>query len=122
MCDVMLPEQLIYHVTKSIWSTYGTYLKEPRKKEQLSIMSGDLCKTAMTPLSSSSSTEEWMQSISGNRLRWEILGNIFSVFGLSVMTNSDWDPLFAIANNGNPYNKRVWRENEGVYGGMPGFV
>jgi len=50
------------------------------------------------------------------------LGNIFSVFGLSVMTMSDWAPLFAIANNGNPYNKRVWRENEGVYGGMPGFV
>lgn len=106
VCDVMLPEPLIYHVTRSIWSTYGTYLKEPRSTEQLSIMSGDLCKTAMTPVSSSSSTEEWMESVSGRRLRWEMLGNIFSVLGLSVMTMSDWDPLFATMNNGSPYNKR----------------
>lgn len=102
----MLPEQVIHHVTRSIWSTYGTYLKEPRRKEQLSIMSGDLCKTTMTPLGLSSSTEGWMESMSGRRLRWEMLGNIFSVFGLSVMTMSDWDPLFATANNDNPYSKR----------------
>lgn len=47
-----------------------------------------------------------MESVSGRRLRWEMLGNIFSVFGLSVMTMSDWEPLFATANNDNPYNKR----------------
>lgn len=82
VCDVMLPEPLIYHVIKSIWTTYGTYLKEPRRKEDIAVISRDLCKTAMNPLGSSSSTEEWMDSVSGRRLRWEILGNLFSVLGL----------------------------------------
>lgn len=109
-CDVMLPEQVVYHVHRTTWSTFGKYLKEPRDTDadSLSAMSRELCKTAMKPLVSSASTQDWMESFSGHNLRWEIIGNLFTIFGLSVMTISDWDPLFANANDGNPYNKRQY--------------
>ena len=108
VCDVLLPEPLIYHLTESIWTTYGSYLKEPRQNDQLSKISRELCATAMIPLSTASSTEEWIESVSGRRLRWEMLGNLFSIFGLSVMTMLDWDPLFAATDNNNPYNRREY--------------
>lgn len=112
VCDVMLPEQVVHHVHKTTWSTFGKCLNETGKvnTENLSAMSRKLCKTAMNPLGPSSSTQDWMESISGHNLRWEIIGIFFTIFGLSVMTMSDWDPLFATANDGNPYNKRQYGE------------
>ena len=106
VCDVMLPELTIRYCHETIWSTYGNYLKEPRTDERLSIMSRELCKNAMSPLPASSSTKEWTESFSGHKLRWEIVGNLFTIFGLSVMTVADWDPLFATDKDGGEWNKR----------------
>ncbi len=106
VCDVMLPEPTIRYCHESIWSTYGSYLREPRTDERLSIMSRELCKNAMSPLPASSSTKEWTESFSGRSLRWEIVGNLFTIFGLSVMTVADWDPLFATDELGEEWNKR----------------
>ena len=112
ICDVMLPEGVLRPVHASLWSTYGECLSRSRSKknEALSSMSKDLCKTAMTPLSPSSTTKDWIKSFSGSNLRWEILGNLFAVFGLSSMTISDWDPLFATANDGKGCSKRQYGE------------
>lgn len=100
VCDADLLEPMVYHVHRTTWSVYGKFLGEPRKPktEGLTTMSKALCKTAMTPMPLSSNNQEWMDSFSGNQLRWEILGNFFAMFGLSVMTMSDWDPLFSISN------------------------
>lgn len=112
VCDVMLPESVVHHVHKSMWSTFGKCLNEPRntKTDGLSAMSKELCKTAMIPLGQANSTQDWMESFSGRNLRWEIIGNLFTLFGLSVMTMADWDPLFATACDGNPCNKRQYGE------------
>ena len=112
VCDVLLPEQVIRHVHTSIWSTYGECLSRSRSKKTdgLASMSRELCKTAMTPLGPSSNTRDWMKLFSGTNLRWEILGNFFGLFGLSAMTISDWDPLFAGANGGNSSGKRQYGE------------
>lgn len=106
LADVMLPEPTIRYCHESIWSTYGRCLKEPRTDERLSVMSRELCKNAMSPLPASSSTQEWTESFSGGKLRWEIVGNFFTIFGLSIMTVADWDPLFANEKDGDEWNKR----------------
>lgn len=106
VCDVMLPEPTIRYCHESIWSTYGNYLREPRTNERLSVMSRELCKNATSPLPASSNTKEWTESFSGHRLRWEIVGNLFTIFGISVMTVADWDPLFATNKDGDKWNKR----------------
>lgn len=111
VCDVMLPAPTIRYCHESIWSTYGNCLKEPRTDDRLSIMSRELCKNAMSPLPASSNTKEWTESFSGHKLRWEIVGNLFTIFGLSVMTVADWDPLFATNKDGVEWSKRQSGEN-----------
>ena len=104
--DVIIPEPTIRYCHNSVWSTFGSCLREPRTDERLSIMSRELCKNAMNPLPASSSTKEWTESFSGHKLRWEIVGNLFAVFGSSIMTMADWDPLFATVKDGVECNKR----------------
>ena len=109
LCDVMIPEQVVLHVNETTWSTYKTSLCKSKRSRtvELSTMSKTLCKTAMTPLVASSSNRDWMDSFSSHNLRWEIVGNLFAIFGLAVMTMSDWDPLFA-SEDGNPFGKREY--------------
>ena len=106
VADVTLPEPTMRYCHESIWSTYGRYLKEPRTNERLSIMSKELCKNAMSPLPASFSTKEWTQSFSGHKLRWEIVGNLFTIFGLSMTTMAEWDPLFVTDEDGGTWDKR----------------
>lgn len=108
VCDVLIPEPVIQHVHKSIWSTYEEHLSPSGKTngKGLSAMSKELCRTAMTPLGPSSNTRGWLESYSGKNLRWEILGNLFALFGLAFMTILDWDPLFTSSNDKKAYNKR----------------
>ena len=109
-CDVLIPEQVVCHVHESIWSTYGECLSAVTgtNHERLSEMSTQLCKTAMAPLKPSTTSNEWLESFMGRHLRWEIIGNLFAIFGLAIMTYSDWDPLFASANESTPYTKRQY--------------
>lgn len=106
VADVMLPEPTIRYCHESIWSTYGSYLEEPRTDERLSVMSTELCKNAMCPLPASSSNQAWTASFSGRNLRWEIVGNLFAIFGLTVMTVADWELLFACNKDGDQWNKK----------------
>ena len=106
VADVMLPEPTIRYCLESIWSTYGSYLEEPRTDERLSVMSTELCKNAMCPLPASNSNQAWTASFSGRNLRWEIVGNLFAIFGLTVMTLADWDPLFGSNKSGDQWNKK----------------
>ena len=108
--DVTLPEPTIRYCYESLWSTYGDYLREPRTDERLSIMSREICQNAMNPLPASSSTKEWTESFSGHKLRWEIVGNLFTIFAHSVMKVPDWDPLFATNKDGDGSNKRQFGE------------
>ena len=104
--DVTVPEPTIRYCYESVWSTYGNYLREPRTNERLSIMSREICQNAMNPLLASSSTKEWTESFSGHNLRWEIVGNLFTVFAHSVMTVPDLDPLSAPCRDGDEWNRR----------------
>jgi len=115
VCDVHVHEQTMYYCHDSIWSTYGEYLQSTRKDKDLEIISKELCKTAMTPLPSSSNTQEWLDSFSGKRLRWEVLGTFFAVFGLAVMTMPDWDPLFYRTSTGRPSSKMQYGKKVGQY-------
>ena len=64
----------------------------------------ELCKKAMCPLPASSSNQAWTASFSGRNLRWELVGNLFAIFGLTIMTVADWDPLFGCHQDGDQWN------------------
>ena len=94
VCYVSLHEPTMRRCHDSIWTIYGEALDNRRDYELLRSMSRDLCSTAMSPMPPSTNTEEWIASFSGKRLRWEIVGSFFAVFGLAAVTMSDWDPMF----------------------------
>ena len=105
VCDVVLPEYVIRYCHNSIWSTYSKNLDSPRDQTFLRAMSQEMCRNAMSPMPTSSSTEDWMASSSGRELRWEVLGNCFALFGIAAMTLSDWDPIFT-HHHGTPVNNK----------------
>ena len=88
-CDVELHIPTMKYCLESIWSTYGDFLKEPRSQDSLTAMAQTILRNELVPIPSCRSTGEWLQSFTGNRLRWEIIGTFFAIFGLAVMTMPD---------------------------------
>lgn len=106
VCDVLLPEYPTRSCHKSIWSTYGKTLNGCRDQASLMAMSQEMCRNAMAPMPTSSSTQDWMASFCGRQLRWELVGNCFALFGLAAMTLSDWAPIFSNHHSTPTINKR----------------
>ena len=116
VCDVLIPEPVLRHVHTSTWSSHGDCISQPGqgKDDGLSKVSKALCKTAMTPIGLSTNTNEWLESFTGKNLRWEIVGNLFALFGVSIMSMSDWDPIFATANDGSSCSGGSKRQYAGI--------
>ena len=101
IADVELHGPSINYFHASIWSTYEKYLCEPRDPELLAIMAARVLRNQHMPLSTFRSTREWLNCFAGEQLRWETLGILFAVSGVSAMIYTDWDPPLALnGNNG----------------------
>ena len=88
-CDVELHIPSMKYCLESIWSTYGDFLNEPRSQESLTTMAQTILHNELTPIPTCRSTAEWLESFTGSRLRWEIIGTFFAIFGLAVMSMPD---------------------------------
>ncbi|MCJ1384382.1 hypothetical protein MMC17_007498 [Xylographa soralifera] len=88
-CDVELHIPSMKYSLESIWSTYGEFLNEPRSHESLTTMAQTLLHNELVPIPTCRSTGEWLESFTGSRLRWEIIGTFFAIFGLAVMSMPD---------------------------------
>ena len=93
--DLALHEPTIRYFHESIWSTFGNFLTESRDPELLAAMTNKIFEGQSMPLPPTKSTREWLESITSHRFRWEIVGILCAVFGLSAMSLPDWDPSFA---------------------------
>lgn len=81
----------------SIWTSYGSYLKEPRTKEGIEHVSRVLCENSMKVLQEPSGHDEyakWLESFSGDNLRWEILGMVFSALTSATLSLPERDAFF----------------------------
>ena len=96
-CEVLIHIQMIRHCFDSTWEAYGSVLDGSQDPERLAFLSTILCKNGMSPLPTASSPNEWFSSFTKDKLRWEIVGNLFAIFGLAAVTLSDWHPLFSKA-------------------------
>ena len=93
--DVVSHAPTIRFAHQSFWSTYGSALKEPRDPAMLSVVSEELCRNAWSLLGANppKGRQEWVSSFTGHCFRWEIVGVLLAMFGLSAMSLSDWDLL-----------------------------
>lgn len=94
--DPWLSPKMISHCLKSVWSTFGAALQDSTSNSGLSSMARELFingETAASP----DDDQVWVNWYSGSLLRWEMIGILFTFFGLSMMHLQDWDPVFALA-------------------------
>ena len=84
----------IVHCAKSIFSTYNTYLKEPRRLDGLEHFAQLLCTNGDSTLEQPDDWESWLASFCGTKLRWESLGLVYGAMTSAILSLPERDPFF----------------------------
>jgi hypothetical protein len=69
-------------------------LKEPRRADALEEASLVLCKNAEKSLEETETYYEFVESVSGANLRWEIVGQIFAALCAAILSLPERDCFF----------------------------
>ena len=80
------------------WDTYGHLLDEPRSSHNLASLSTSLCKNTATfrnsnDLAVPKSTAEFLDSFTGHKSRWDMLGSIIVAVGFVALSLPPTDPF-----------------------------
>ena len=105
--DPILHRPTIEFWHKGLWDFSGESLGEPRDLEYLQVGAQIICKNqlARTDLEIRKSYERWVEAFTGPCLRWETVGILFAICGISCMTYPAW------AYRRNPIDETMTREN-----------
>jgi len=106
--------QMISLGIETLWSTFGSALAVPRTSEKLSTIADVLFKNEERPLPPAPDDGiAWINGFMGPNLRFEMVGILFSFFGMSYQQLSDWDELFLVPENfGRDRKDTTWRMKE----------
>lgn len=94
--DIVSHGPTIKYALQSLWDTFGSHFKDPEKPAKLAVVSEQLCRNAWSLLGTElpKNRHEWVASFTGRNFRWELVGVLLAVFGLSAISLPEWDPLF----------------------------
>ena len=98
--ECVLDKHSMMAIVNSLWTTYGKFLKEPRRADDLENMSSVLCKNAEKPLEEFEDYDPWIASITGTKLRWEILGGVFACLTSATLSLPERDAFFSTQRDG----------------------
>lgn len=92
---IVVIEPMVKQWAGSLWSTHHKVL-EAQKPERLLELSESVWQNTLKPLKFNGKTipREFVAMFTGEHLRWEVVGIIFSVVGMLAMTLLDGDPIF----------------------------
>ncbi|KAL5385470.1 hypothetical protein PMIN06_005624 [Paraphaeosphaeria minitans] len=94
---IVLVEPMIKIFTAGVWSVWGKTLRDQNPKE-LRRMSERIWENTMKPVSRllhrHTSPREFCSAVTGENLRWEIVGIIVTLVALLCQSLSDADPIF----------------------------
>ena len=93
--DPWISPKMIRHCLSSTCSE----LQHSRTAGTLTKLSSEICANGKTP-SHSEGADNWYNWFSGPKLRWEIIGILFTVFGMSFYSRQEWDPVFSLSEQG----------------------
>lgn len=96
MCDGILVPYPAYRIwVDDLWTEFGQLLASGGP-EQLRSLSELVWRNTRRPLNvhGSMSAQEWARSVTGRGLRWEVVGTILSLTGLTAGNLSHWDSIF----------------------------
>ena len=88
------PKASVLAIANSVWTTYGRYLKEPKRADDLEYVSTIICKNAERSLEEFEDYDKWIESLSGPKLRWESLGTVFGAITTAVLSLPERDAFF----------------------------
>ncbi|KAI7540078.1 hypothetical protein KC331_g9375 [Hortaea werneckii] len=94
--DGLLVSEPAYRIwVDDLWAEYGSVLANGRR-EQLRSLSEHVWQNTRSPLKTHGkmSAREWAKSATGPGLRWEVIGIILSLTGLTAANLNDWDSIF----------------------------
>lgn len=96
----------IRYAVASLWDTFGSLLKEPRKVADIESVADVLFRNSEHALQDSEDYEGYLASFTGPNFRWEVIAIIFSRLGNAILSLPDEDPIYA-SKTGPKLNKRV---------------
>lgn len=79
----------------SLWSTFGQALRQPRKSKDLRDIAQVLSRNTMSVLRDADDADTWLDSLSGQNLRWELMGLLFCSMGNVLLGTPEEDSFWA---------------------------
>lgn len=113
MHDSTLDHTMIKHCISSLWRDFEPELTE-RSNAKLAVIADVLFDNEEVLLPPSpNGAFEWLNTFTGPNIRFEMLGILFSFFGLAYLFLQDSDPLLTLPENGDRDRKQIaWRMKE----------
>ena len=93
--ECTFPKPSVMACSSSFWSTFDQHLKEPRRLEDLKIVSELICTNAESPAPDDfEDYEGWLSSFCGTNFRWESVGYIFGALTSALLCLPERDAFF----------------------------
>jgi hypothetical protein len=88
------PKESVVATASSMWCTFPSAMKFPRRAADLEAASTLLCANAERGLEEREEYGEWLKSCTGTNLRWEVVGQVYGAFAGSILSLGEKDPFF----------------------------
>ncbi|KAI9054513.1 hypothetical protein LZ554_001670 [Drepanopeziza brunnea f. sp. 'monogermtubi'] len=100
MYDVWQSPVMIRQCLNQVWTEYGACLGTNRSRESVSVMVDDILETGKRPLSNpdprGTDGTSWHNWFGGPRLRWEMIGILFTWAGMIFRHKQECDRIFEL--------------------------
>lgn len=84
------------HCVTSLWGTFGQQLSSnTRRASNLESVSRLITQNSATPLETGEDFKDWLDAITGPRIRWEAMGILFTAWAYGSLSSPDDDEIFA---------------------------
>jgi hypothetical protein len=94
--ETAMSEKMIGSCLTSLWGEFGRQLAYPRSCGGLSTIVLALFENGQEPIKPADGPDHWIHWFGGRKLRWEMIGILFSFCGLGFTVSQEWDPIFAL--------------------------
>lgn len=84
------------HCLDSLWTTFGQQLSlKTRRASNLEDVSQLITQNSIATLEPGESFDDWLDAITGRRIRWEAMGLLFTAWAFGSLSSPDDDEIFA---------------------------
>ncbi|RDW67611.1 hypothetical protein BP6252_09007 [Coleophoma cylindrospora] len=94
--DSWVSPTMIQNCLSQIWTQYGALLGGRRSRNSVAQMAIDIMRNTKSSIRTDNEDSDWQNWFGGPRLRWEMIGVVFTWAGFAIKHSQEWDPLFRL--------------------------